>query len=180
MPLRWRRAPFLANESQRLAALHSTGLLDSDPEERFDRITRLCSSMFKVPVSAVSLVDKDRQYFKSIEGLPGVKETPRDRAFCAHAILDDGIMVVPDALQDERFADNPLVEGAPNVRFYAGCPIHVSSKEGKMPIGTLCLIDSKPHDLREEELQSLKDFGAMVEREVSSSFAKTDESDKPL
>ena len=169
MPLRWRRAPYSSRESQRLATLQSTGLLDSEPEERFDRITRLCSTMFNVPISLVSLVDQDRQWFKSNTGLPGAIETPRDHAFCAHAILEDGIMVIPDALQDARFADNPLVAGNPKIRFYAGCPINVASNSGgdeKHPIGTLCVIDSKPRDLRKEELRALKDFGAMVEDEI--------------
>jgi GAF domain-containing protein len=125
--------------------------------------------MFNAPISAMSLVDNDRQWFKSIVGLPGVSETPRDHAFCAHAILQDGVMVVPDAMQDERFADNPLVDGGPKIRFYAGCPIRVSSGDSKekLPIGTLCIIDYKPRDLCAEELQSLKDFGAMVEHELS-------------
>lgn len=171
MPLRWRRAPIPSNEPERLATLQSTDLLDSIPEERFDRITRLAKAMFKVPVSLVSLVDEDRQWFKSNQGLPGATETPRDHAFCAHAILQDDIMVIPDALQDERFADNPLVEGSPNVRFYAGCPIKVASCEGgnnKMSIGTLCLIDSKPRDLSEDERRALKDFGTMIEQEISN------------
>jgi ribonuclease BN (tRNA processing enzyme)/CheY-like chemotaxis protein len=169
MPLRWRRAPFPSHEPQRLLTLQNTGLLDSNPEERFDRITRLCSAMFNAPISAMSLVDKDRQWFKSIVGLPGVTETPRDHAFCAHAILQDGVMVVPDAMQDERFADNPLVDGEPKIRFYAGCPIRVSSSysKEKLAIGTLCIIDYKPRDLCAEELQSLKDFGAMLEHEIS-------------
>mmetsp|Transcript_9603 Transcript_9603/g.19316 ORF Transcript_9603/g.19316 Transcript_9603/m.19316 type:complete len:749 (-) Transcript_9603:1925-4171(-) len=172
MPLRWRRAPLAENESERLATLQSTGLLDSLPEERFDRITRLAKAMFKVPISLVSLVDEDRQWFKSNQGLAGATETPRDYAFCSHAILTDDIMVVPDALQDERFADNPLVEGSPNIRFYAGCPIKASSCEdgsNKMPIGTLCVIDSKPRDLSEDERRALKDFGAMIEQELELS-----------
>ncbi|KAL3756188.1 hypothetical protein ACHAWU_007139 [Discostella pseudostelligera] len=170
MPLRWKRAPLPSCEVQRLLTLQSTGLLDSPPEERFDRITRLCSTMFHAPISMVSLVDSDRQFFKSNIGIPGVSETPRDAAFCAHAILGDGIMVIPDALQDERFADNPLVKGTPNVRFYAGYPIRVSSpgNKEKVAIGTLCVIDNKPRDLDEEELQALKDLGAMVEIEVQS------------
>ena len=93
--------------------------MDSIPEERFDCITRLCSAMFDTPVSAVSFVDNDQQWLKSGVGLPGVTETPRDHAFCAHAILEDDIMVVPDAIQDERFADNPWVDGEPKIRFYA-------------------------------------------------------------
>lgn len=170
MPLRWRRAPLASREPQRLLALQNTGLLDSIPEERFDRITRLCSAMFNAPVTAVSLIDNDRQWFKSNVGLPGLTETPRDHAFCAHTVLQDDIMVVPDAMQDERFADNPFVDGAPNIRFYAGCPIRVSSSNGedKFPIGTLCIIDYKPRDLCEEEVRALKDFGAMVEREITN------------
>jgi GAF domain-containing protein len=126
--------------------------------------------MFHAPISLVSLVDSDRQFFKSNVGIPGATETPRDAAFCAHAILGDGIMVVADALQDERFADNPLVKGTPNVRFYAGYPIRVSSpgNKEKVAIGTLCVIDNKPRDLDEEELQALKDLGAMVEIEAQS------------
>lgn len=170
MPLRWQRAPLPSDELQRLLTLQSTGLLDSLPEEKYDRITRLASTMFHAPISLVSLVDSGRQYFKSNVGLPGVSETPRDHAFCAHAILGDGIMVVPDALQDERFADNPLVKGAPNVRFYAGYPIRISSpgNNEKVAIGTLCVIDNKPRNLGDEELQALKDLGAMVEREANS------------
>jgi ribonuclease BN (tRNA processing enzyme)/DNA-binding response OmpR family regulator len=171
MPLRWRRAPLAGNESERLATLQSTGLLDSLPEERFDRITRLAKAMFKVPISLVSLVDEDRQWFKSNQGLPGATETPRDYAFCSHAILTDDIMVIPDALQDERFADNPLVEGSPNIRFYAGCPIKVRScgdEKNSVAIGTLCVIDSKPRDLSKDERRALRDFGAMVERELSN------------
>jgi GAF domain-containing protein len=127
--------------------------------------------MFKVPISLVSLVDEDRQWFKSNQGLPNATETPRDYAFCSHAILTDDIMVIPDALQDERFADNPLVEGSPNIRFYAGCPIKAASPKDdsvKMPIGTLCVIDSKPRDLSEDERRALKDFGAMIEQEIGN------------
>ena len=167
IPLRWRRAPFPKDESQRLLSLKRTGLLDTDYEERFDRITRLAKCMFDVNISAVSLVDNDRQWFKSIQGID-VAETPRDQAFCAHAILEDDLLVVPDALQDERFADNPLVAGGPKIRFYAGCPIRVPTEgENKMAIGTLCVIDSKPRDLKENERRALRDFGAMVEREIA-------------
>lgn len=154
IPLRWRRAPLPSNEPTRLATLQNTGLLDSEPEERFDRITRLAKAMFNVPIALVSLVDEDRQWFKSSCGLSGVAETPRDHAFCAHAILNDDLFVVPDALQDERFADNPLVVGAPNVRFYAGYPLKTPMLNGdgsQVTLGSLCVIDSKPRDLRLEE-----------------------------
>ncbi len=167
IPLRWRRAPIPKCEAKRLEALKKTDLLDSDPEERFDRITRLAKTMFHVPITLVSLVDKQRQWFKSTCGLDA-KETPRDHAFCAHAILQDDLLVVPDALQDDRFADNPLVSGGPKIRFYAGCPIKVPSEgDEKMAIGTMCIIDSKPRDLCEDERRALIDFGAMVEKEIA-------------
>ncbi|KAL3773627.1 hypothetical protein ACHAW5_008214 [Stephanodiscus triporus] len=123
--------------------------------------TRDCWTAFRkkgLTVSLVSVLPCSTP--KSNVGLPDVPETPRDNAFCAHTILQDDIMVVPDAMQDERFADNPLVDGAPNIRFYAGCPIRVSSNNGeeKFPIGTLCIVDYKPRDLCEEEVRALERF----------------------
>mmetsp|Transcript_10852 Transcript_10852/g.23450 ORF Transcript_10852/g.23450 Transcript_10852/m.23450 type:complete len:751 (+) Transcript_10852:136-2388(+) len=172
IPLRWRRAPIPKCEAKRLEALQNTHLLDSDPEERFDRITRLAKTMFHVPIALVSMVDKQRQWFKSTCGLD-TKETPRDHAFCAHAILQNDLLVVPDALQDDRFADNPLVSGGPKIRFYAACPIRVPSDgDERMAIGTMCIIDSKPRDLREEERRALVDFGAMVEKEIADELQR--------
>ena len=110
------------NEHLRLDALRRITILDTSAEERFDRITRMARNMFDVPISLVSLVDKDRQWFKSCCGLP-VLETPRDISFCGHAILGDGLFVVEDATRDLRFADNPLVTGDPHIRFYAGAPL---------------------------------------------------------
>jgi CheY-like chemotaxis protein len=157
IPLRWRRAPLPPTEDLRVATLRKTGLLDSGFEERFDRITRLAKAMFNVPIALVSLVDHDRQWFKACCGLPeGVRETPRDHAFCAHAILQDDVFVVADAFQDERFADNPLVSGPPHVRFYAGCPLRITVRDdkcgcGTVSIGTICIIDSKPRDFSRTE-----------------------------
>ncbi len=152
------------DEELRLETLRALKLLDSAPEERFDRLTRMAKRMFGVSTSLVSLVDKDRQWFKSAEGLDA-SETPRDISFCGHAILDDQLFLIPNALSDERFADNPLVTGDPNIRFYAGCPL-------KMPnghtVGTLCLIDSKPRELSEEDQRLLQDLGIMAEQEVSA------------
>jgi GAF domain-containing protein len=125
--------------------------------------------MFDVPISTLNFMDYNRTYIKSKVGVPDVvTETPRDITFCSHTILGDEIMVVPDALQDERFADNPFVSGPPYIRFYAGYPIRVTSPGSKkvVAIGTLCMMDDKPRDLGEKELQSLKDFGAMVESET--------------
>jgi hypothetical protein len=160
-----RPPPIPIFEPQRLETLQSTGLLDSSPEERFDRITRLCSNIFNVPISMINLIDKDRQWFKSNVGLSGTTQTPRQYAFCAHTIMKDEIMIVPDALQDSRFVHNPLVQGHPDVRFYAGYPLKVGPED--MPIGTLCIIDSKPREVSEEDLRALRDFGELVQQEIS-------------
>ncbi len=121
-------------EPERLAALQRLNLLDTESESRFDRITRLAQRLFQVPIALVSLVDSDRQWFKSKQGLDAC-ETGRDISFCGHAILGSGIFEIPDATQDTRFADNPLVTGAPDIRFYAGAPLQ--SADG-FNIGTLC------------------------------------------
>lgn len=159
------------DEAERLDELHSLGLLDSFAEERFDRITRLAQRLFGVPTALVSLVDEDRQWFKSRVGFEAA-ETPRDVSFCGHAILGDEVMMVPDATQDERFSDNPLVVGSPDIRFYAGCPI---VGPGGSKLGTLCLIDKDPRQLSEEELGLLRDLADMVEHEIATNkMAVTD------
>lgn len=151
-----------ANESERLAALHKLEILDTYPEERFDRITKIASALFNVPIALVSLVDWDRQWFKSTRGLDA-SQTPRDAAFCAHAILEQETMVVSDALLDPRFADNPFVTNDPNIRFYAGYPLTLP--DGNR-IGTLCLIDTQPREFSEAKLELLKDLGYLVEKEL--------------
>jgi len=150
------------NEASRLKALHSIQILDTDPEERFDRLTRLAQHMFNVPIVVVSLVDEDRQWFKSSCGL-NVDETPRDISFCGHAILSDKPMVVPDTLKDERFYDNPLVTGEPGIRFYAGAPIHNAS--GYI-LGTLCLIDTQTREFTDSDLVALTDLAELATREI--------------
>lgn len=160
-----------ANERQRLKTLRDMKLLDTRPEERFDRITRLAKQVFSTPIALVSLVDADRQWFKSRQGLDAL-ETPRDISFCGHAILDDKIMVVNDATRDERFCDNPLVCGNPNIRFYAGYPL--AAPDGSR-VGTLCIIDEEPRDISDEQLRLLRELGRMVEEEIiKASDATTD------
>ena len=151
-----------ANEKKRLQALRDLQILDTPPEERFDRVTRLAKQVFGTPIALVSLVDADRQWFKSRQGLDA-EETPRNISFCGHAILDDKIMVVTDASEDQRFCDNPLVCGDPNIRFYAGYPI--GAPDGSR-IGTLCIIDRKPRQVTKEQLQMLRELGRMVEEEL--------------
>ncbi|UVK86258.1 sensor domain-containing diguanylate cyclase [Pseudomonas sp. B21-051] len=151
-----------ANEATRIQALHGLKVLDSAPEERFDRLTRLAKRLFNVPIALVTLVDKDRQWFKSCVGLD-VNETPRDVSFCGHAILQDELLLVPDAKQDKRFHDNPLVIGEPNIRFYAGYPLTVPNGN---KMGTLCLIDTQPRELDDEERALLRDLAGMAEQEL--------------
>lgn len=155
--------PPIPNEGERLAALEESGLLFSPAEERFDRITRLASHVLETPMAMVSLVGDTRQWFKSAHGLQA-SETPREVAFCAHAIAAGGVLVVEDAAADERFADNPLVTGDPHVRAYAGSVIR--SPAGQ-PLGTLCVIDSKPRRFSEEELARLTDLSAIAEAEIA-------------
>lgn len=154
---------FPIDEAARLLALQRTNLLDTPAEKRFDRITRLAASVFKVPICLISLVDSDRQWFKSKVGLDAC-ETGRDISFCGHAILHEDILIVSDATKDERFSSNPLVTHAPHIRFYAGAPLRETSGQ---PIGTLCLIDSVARDFSAKEQQELREFADMVEYEIA-------------
>ncbi|MES2570147.1 MAG: ATP-binding protein [Verrucomicrobiota bacterium] len=149
-------------EEERLKTLQALRILNSPSEERFDRITRIAAKLFDMPIAIITLVDTDRQWFKSIYGLPG-KETPRSISFCGHAILGDSTFVVPNALADERFFDNPLVTGGPEIRFYAGRPI--GTEDGNK-LGTLCVIDRKPRELSEAQLELLNDLAMLAEREL--------------
>lgn len=155
-------APFPPDEKERLELLHALELLDSPPEASFDRITRLVSRALGVPIALVSLVDAERQWFKSRIGIEAT-ETPRDIAFCAHAITLTKPLVVADALQDERFCDNPLVLEAPRIRFYAGVPI---VSKGGLALGTLCAVDQQPRELSAAELEILSDLAEILSQEV--------------
>jgi diguanylate cyclase (GGDEF)-like protein len=147
----------------RLMSLNSLRILDTQPEERFDRITRMGRHLFGVDICLVSLVDADRQWFKSRQGLDAC-ETSREISFCGHAILAEHVFVIKDATQDPRFADNPLVTGEPRIRFYAGCPIH---GPGGQRIGTLCLIHPEPRQFSDTDEQMLRDLAALVDDELA-------------
>lgn len=145
------------NEAERLAVLYSYGVLDTDFEERYDRLTRIAAKLLDTPIALISLVDKDRQWFKAAFGLE-TRETPRDVSFCAHAIHNTDVFVVPNAKKDSRFARNPLVTGDMNIRFYAGAPL--IGRKGQA-MGTFCVIDNKPHTsfnaAQQETLRDLAD-----------------------
>jgi diguanylate cyclase len=156
--------PVPVNEVERLRALDDLCLLDSPPEEGFDRITRLARHILRAPIALVSLVDANRQWFKSKQGLEA-NETPREVAFCAHAILSSELFVVPDATQDIRFATNPLVVGPLSIRFYAGRPLRAPS--GHL-IGTLCIIDHVPRVLEPADRQALEDLATLAEERIEA------------
>src|SRR3989441_4204477 len=145
-------APIPKNEKQRLKVLWQYSVLDTMPEEIFDDLTELAARICEAPVAMITVVDEDRQWFKAKVGV-SINETSRDISFCAHAITQPGLFIVPDATRDERFAKNPLVKSDPKVRFYAGAPL--VSPDG-YALGTLCVIDKVPRELRPEQKQALR------------------------
>jgi diguanylate cyclase (GGDEF)-like protein len=151
------------NEKSRLETLRSLDVLDAQAEERFDRVTRMAKRMFGVPIALVSLVDENRQWFKSCIGL-SLSETSREMSFCGHAILGSEVFIIRDAIEDERFADNPLVLNDPNIRFCAGCPLTVNGHR----LGTLCIIDQVPRNFGHDDIDALKDLASMVEHELEA------------
>ena len=154
--------PKSADDEERISVLHSLGLLDSGADDNFDRVTRLCRRIFEVKIATISFVDEQRQWFKSVEGLD-VCETDRDVAFCNYTILADDIFEVPDAIADPQFSSNPLVTGAPFIRYYAGAPIRFDGKR----LGALCLIDLTAHEPLDQQQRSvLRDLADIVEREI--------------
>lgn len=162
--LRWRKAALPQNEEARLAAVHRLGLLDTAAEERFDRHARIAAAALDAPIALVTLVDRNRQWFKSHLGFD-FSETPRDIGFCSHTILEDAPLVVSDATRDERFAENPAVIADPRVRFYAGIPLRTS--DGSR-VGALCVVDHKPRSLSPNQLKMLQDIARLVEEELET------------
>ena len=153
-------------EDARLRKLASFHILDTPPERDFDALTALARRLLDCPIALVSLVDQDRQWFKSAQGLGQVRETPRDQAFCAHTIHQDNLLVIEDASADPRFARNPLVVGKPHIRFYAGVPLrpHHDGHSDMLPgLGSLCVIDTQPRALSDEERDILRDLAAVAE-----------------
>lgn len=157
-------APVPANESERLAALKKMNILDTPPQEVYDRITRVATHLLNVPISTLTLIDSDREWFLSFQGI-AERQGPRARSFCGHALLAADVMIVPDTLKDPRFDGNPMVVGPPYVRFYMGKTLH--SLDGHR-IGVFCVKDTKPRIPTEEEIQALRDLAAWAELEVNA------------
>lgn len=150
--------PFDPNLDKRIDALEEYEIMDSPPEEMYDDLTLLASSICNTPISLISLLDEKRQWFKSKVGITA-PETPIEQAFCAHAVLNPEVFIIPDATQDSRFSENPLVTSAPNIRFYAGAPL-ITPKG--VPLGTLCAIDTKPRKITRKQTDALVALGRQV------------------
>lgn len=157
-------APIPADEVSRQAAVKALGLLDTAPQVSFDRITRIATRLLKMPISTLTLIDSEREWYLSFQGITE-RQAPRSRSFCGHALLASDVMIVPDALKDPRFDGNPMVVGPPYIRFYMGKTLF--SHDGKR-IGVFCVKDTKPYVPTSEEIQDLRDLAAWAELEVNS------------
>jgi PAS domain S-box-containing protein len=167
-----RPAALPGNEAERIDRLRKLAILDTEPEAVFDALTKLASELFDMPIVLVSLVDSKRQWFKSNVGMDGVTEIPRDISFCSHAILENELMEIPDTLNDERFAENPLVTGENGIRFYAGAPIALSGSSS-VALGTFCVIDKVPRKLSGMQRIMLKHLAAAVAHAMEARAVST-------
>ena len=155
-------APVSTNEAARVAALDRYAILDTEPEQSFDDLVILAAHICKAPIAMLSLVDDRRQWFKSTVGVQ-IRETPREISFCARAIQQSGLFIIPDAQEDPRFKDNPLVTGEPHMRFYAGAPL--VNDEG-FALGTLCVGDRQPRELEDEQKAALTSLSHLAMRQI--------------
>jgi PAS domain S-box-containing protein len=157
-----------SNEQERLAALYALNILDTPLEERFDRFVRLAKHLFDVPIAMISIVDAERQWLKAYCGVSS-QNTPRSQSFCAYTLFDNTSLIVPDALDDHRFMENPMVTGEPHIRFYAGYPIH--DRHGHA-LGALCIIDTIPRHFHAHDLETLRQLARLVDQEIDLTNAR--------
>lgn len=156
-------APIPPNEEERLNKIKELNILDTEPEERFDSITKRAVEEFEVPISTITIIDKDREWYKSCQGLD-VKDAPRSISFCAHAMLSKEVFIIEDTLKDDRFKDNPMVINKPHIRFYAGVALH--DKNG-IVVGVFCIKDTKPRQLSTARIARLMEFASQAETELN-------------
>lgn len=159
-----KKAPIPEFEKERICAVKGLHLLDTATEERFDLITKEAIVRFNVPISTITLVDEDREWFKSVQGLPQ-KEDPRETSFCGHAIMSESMMVVEDTTTDSRFFDNPIVKGTPFIRFYAGKSLY--DRKSKMPVGVFCIKGLEPKVMNAEDINDFLELALRAEDEVN-------------
>ena len=158
-------APIPPNDEERLKVLHQLNILDTPPEPRFDALTKEAVEKLHVPIAIISIIDKDREWFKSCQGLD-TKEGPRNTSFCGHAMLASEMFIVEDTLKDERFKDNPQVMGKPFIRFYAGIALHEALTD--YVLGVFCIKDTKPRDLSLSEINTFLDIAKKAEIELNT------------
>lgn len=157
-------APIPKNDKERVCALDGLKLLDTASEERFDCLTKEAIKRFSVPISTITLVDKDREWFKSMQGLKA-REGPRNISFCGHALMSEIILIIEDTVADPRFADNPMVKNEPFIRFYAGKSLY--DKESNLPVGVFCIKDRKPRKMSATDVADFLDLADRAEKEVN-------------
>lgn len=162
-------APIPENEKERLCALEDLHLLDTASEERFDCLTKEAIKRFSVPISTITLVDKDREWFKSVQGLQA-REGRRDISFCGHALMSKLILIIQDTLADPRFTDNPMVTGEPFIRFYAGKSLY--DHESNLPVGVFCIKDHKPREMSMTDMADFLDLADRAEKEINKKAGK--------
>jgi GAF domain-containing protein len=158
------KAPIPKNDLARVCAVQGLHLLDTASEERFDRITKEAINKFSVPISTITLVDKDREWYKSVQGLD-TREGPRDISFCGHALMSEVMLIINDTLKNPMFADNPMVKGDPFIRFYAGKSLY--DHESKLPVGVFCIKDTKPRQMNLQEMNDFLDLASQAEEEIN-------------
>ncbi len=157
-------APVPGNASESLDAVHRLGILDTEPEARFDDLTKQAVDQFHVQMCIISIIDKDREWYKSCQGV-SKRQQGRDISFCGHALLAENIFIVEDTLNDPRFADNPSVVGAPFIRFYAGIALY--DQKTKLPIGVFCIKDIRPRKMSIDDVALLMDYASKAENELN-------------